>query len=349
MQLNEFLGISFLGNTVMEYVIAAGVFIAIVLAITVFKKYILYLIKKIAQKTKTELDDLIINIIESVHYPFFLALALFVAMHFLETGKQIMDLAYFILLLGTIYYSVKILNTIIDFLVKEYNKKNNGKEKGTPRALDYLARFSKAVLWFLALLLLLSNLGFDVTALMAGFGIAGLAIAFALQNILSDVFYFFSIYFDKPFVEGDFLIIGDDLGTVEKIGLKSTRLKTLRGEELVMSNNELINSRIHNFKKMHYRRIQFGFGVVYDTTIKKMNKIPEIVKNAVASVPKTRLDRVHFKEFGDFSLNYEIVYFLDTDDYNIYMDAQQKINLEIKKEFEKEKIDFAFPTYKIVK
>ncbi len=349
MALEDILSSSYFGNTVEEYLIALGVFVLVNLIIFGFKKYVLYLLHQISVRTKTEYDDLIISIIKSIKYPFYLILSLYIASWFIVLPKEIGDGIYYLLLIAVLYYIVKIMQVSLDFFVKEYQKKQEVKEKGTPRALEYLARFGKVLLWLIALLVLLSNMGFNINTLIAGFGIAGLAIAFALQNILSDIFYFFTIYFDKPFVEGDFLIIGDDLGTVEKIGLKSTRLKTLRGEELVMSNHELINSRIHNFKKMNYRRIEFGFGITYETPIKKMKKIPEIVKKIIEKVPKTRVDRVHFKKFADFSLNYEVIYYLDSQDYNVYMDAQQEINLGIKKEFEKEKIEFAYPTYSIMK
>lgn len=148
-------------------------------------------------------------------------------------------------------------------------------------------------------------------------------------------------------MEGDFLIIGDDMGTVSKIGIRSTRIKTLRGEELVISNNELTSTRIHNFKKMDYRRIAFAIGVTYETPSKKLEKIPGIIQKVIEAQKKTRFDRTHFKNFGDFSLNYEIIYFLDTTDYAEYMDTQQEINLGIKRAFEKEGIEFAYPTQKV--
>jgi small-conductance mechanosensitive channel len=157
----------------------------------------------------------------------------------------------------------------------------------------------------------------------------------------------FIIYFDKPFKEDDFIIIGNDMGVVKEIGLKSTRIQALGGQELVMSNTELVNSRINNYKQMKKRRVVFGFGVKYDTGEAKLKKIKSIVTKIFKSVKDVDFDRVHFKEFGDFSLNYEVVYYVDKSDYNIYMDKQEEINMKIYSEFEKAGIDFAFPTQTI--
>jgi small-conductance mechanosensitive channel len=137
------------------------------------------------------------------------------------------------------------------------------------------------------------------------------------------------------------------MGTVKDIGLKSTRIVTLNGQELVVSNHEITSARINNYKKMQKRRIVFSFGVKYETPLKKLKKIPLIVKNILDKTELAELNRVHFKSFGDFSLVYEVVYFMLVPDYNKYMDTQQEINLALKREFEREKIEFAYPTQTI--
>ena len=180
-----------------------------------------------------------------------------------------------------------------------------------------------------------------------GMGVAGIAIAFALQNVLSDVFSAFSIYFDRPFEIGDFIIVGEYAGIVTKIGMKSTRVKLLQGEELVLSNRELTSASVRNFKKMKKRRIMFHFGVTYDIPLKKLKKIPEMVKKIIDGVELADADRVHFREYGDFSLNFEVVYYMKIGDYVRYMDTQQEINFAIKEAFEKEGIEMAFPTQTI--
>ena len=154
----------------------------------------------------------------------------------------------------------------------------------------------------------------------------------------------FSIYFDQPFKVGDFIIVGGHEGTVKKIGLKTTRIKALRGEEVVISNSELTSAHVQNFKRLRKRRVAFMIGVMYGTPSAKLKKIPEIVQSVVEGVEGTELGRVHFKEFGDFSLNYEIVFHALTNVYKEYMDAREQINLGLVDAFAKEGIEFAFPT-----
>ena len=195
--------------------------------------------------------------------------------------------------------------------------------------------------------MVLSNLGYNVTTLVAGLGIGGLAIAFALQKVLEDIFSSVSIYFDKPFEIGDFIIVGEQMGVVKKIGIKSTRIQALQGEEIVISNRELTSVRIQNFKRMEKRRVAFSFGVLYSTSNAKLKKAIEMVKKIVEKAEHADLDRVHFKAFGSSSLDFEVVYYLKSRDYNVYMDTQQEINFAIKEAFEKEKIEFAYPTQTI--
>ncbi|NCT55413.1 mechanosensitive ion channel family protein [bacterium] len=207
-----------------------------------------------------------------------------------------------------------------------------------------MSKVLKGILWVFAFLIFLQNLGYNISTLLAGIGIGGVAIAFALQSILEDVFSYFSIYFDKPFVVGDFLDVGGQFGTVSYIGIKSTRLTTLQGEELVIPNQTLTSSNVHNYKKMKERRIQFSFGILYETPVEKVKKVLQIIKEIVDAEDNDRFDRAHFNNFGDSSLDFEVVYFMLTDDYKEYMNTQQSINLKMLQNFAKEKIEFAYPT-----
>jgi len=203
------------------------------------------------------------------------------------------------------------------------------------------------ILWSVIVLMALENVGIDITALVAGLGVGGIAVALAVQNILGDLFASLSIVLDKPFVIGDFIIIGDYMGTVEHIGLKTTRIRSLSGEQLVFANNDLLQSRIRNFKRMYERRVVFNLGVVYQTPHEKLQKIPQIVREIIEQQHPVRFDRAHFKSFGDFSLNFEVVYWVQNPDYTVYMDIQQAINLEIYRRFAEEGIEFAYPTQSI--
>ena len=195
---------------------------------------------------------------------------------------------------------------------------------------------------------IVSLFGYDITTIVASFGVLGIVLAFGLQHVLSDIFASFSIFFDKPFDIGDFIIVGENLGVVKKVGIKSTRIQSLWGQEVVIPNKELTSARINNYKKMERRRVQFSFGVIYDTSSEQLEKILDITKDIVDKIEPAELDRVHFKEYGDFSLNFEVVYYVNSPDYNQYMDIQQEINLSLKKRFEKEGIDFAYPTQTVI-
>ncbi len=200
-------------------------------------------------------------------------------------------------------------------------------------------------IWAALLLMFLDHAGFDVTALVAGLGIGGIAVALAVQNLLGDLLASVSIAMDKPFVVGDFLIVGTEKGTVENIGIKTTRLRSLSGEQIVVSNADLLASRIQNYGRMYERRTGVTIGVTYDTPRAKLELIPGMIKAAIeARGAQARFDRAHFARYGDFSLDFEYVYYVTSPDYAIYMDVQQAINLDIHKAFEDSGISFAFPT-----
>jgi small-conductance mechanosensitive channel len=202
--------------------------------------------------------------------------------------------------------------------------------------------------WLLAFVIILQNLGFNVTALVGGLGIMGIAIGFALQSVLEDVFSFISIYFDKPFKKGDFIVLQEGkMGTVEHIGIKSTRVRTLKGQELVVPNTELTAADINNFSDMETRRIQFNIGVAYETERKKLEKINDYIKEIIEGIENVEFRRSHLKEFGDSALIFEVVFVVNDNDYNVYMDIRQKINFAILKKLEKESIEIAYPTQKI--
>ncbi|MBU4257206.1 mechanosensitive ion channel family protein [Patescibacteria group bacterium] len=232
----------------------------------------------------------------------------------------------------------------IDYGAEKIIKKREKGEGDNAEIIKLLSVIAKILLWVVAVLFILSNLGYNVTSLIAGLGIGGIAAALALQNILGDIFSSFSIYFDKPFKPGDFIVVSGHTGVVKKIGIKSTRIQTLQGEELIMSNSELTKASVQNFGLMRRRRIVFNVGVIYDTPAEKLKRIPDMIRKIIEAQAETEVDRVHFKSFGDSSLMYEIVYYVESGEYNRYMDIQQAINLAIVDKFEEEKIVIAYPT-----
>jgi len=214
--------------------------------------------------------------------------------------------------------------------------------------LYLLKRLIHGIVYLFAFLAILVAFRIDLSSVVLGLGVGGIAIGLALQSILSDAFGAFSIYFDRPFEVGDFIVVDNYSGTVQKIGLKSTRLQLLQGEELVISNKQLTTSSVRNFKKLKKRRVTFTLEITCDTSLEKLRKIPEIITNILENRELVEFDRVHFAKIGDFSHNFEVVYFMKTSDYVKYMDTQQEINFAIIEAFEKEGINMAFPTQTII-
>jgi MscS family membrane protein len=225
-----------------------------------------------------------------------------------------------------------------------YAASKAARNKAIANALDLIQLFARVVVWSIAFLLILNNLGFDVTALVAGLGIGGIAIALAAQNILGDLFASLAIVLDQPFVVGDAVDLGDKTGTVERIGIKTTRIRSLSGEELIVSNADLLASRIHNYKRMAERRVVFTIGVTYQTPADKAEKLPGTLRAIVENQDLVRFDRAHFRSYGDFALIYEVVYWVLSPDYNVYMDIQQRINFAIYRQLQDEGVEFAYPT-----
>jgi small-conductance mechanosensitive channel len=211
-------------------------------------------------------------------------------------------------------------------------------------AMDLVGFVMRLVVWTAVLLVLLDNLGVDITALVAGLGVGGIAVALAAQNILGDLFASLSIVLDKPFVVGDFIAIGEFLGSVEHVGLKTTRLRSLSGEQVVFSNADLLGSRVRNYGRMFERRVLFSLGVTYQTPPDKMRRIPVMIREIVESQDRVRFDRAHFQGFGDFALLFEVVYYVLSREYNVHMDIQQSINMTLLERFAAEGIEFAYPT-----
>lgn len=241
---------------------------------------------------------------------------------------------------------IRFVPVLVDWLLVRWEKTAGGRSGSSAAAgsLTGLRWLILLVAYALILLLALQNAGVDVTSLIAGLGIGGIAVALAMQNILGDLFASLTIALDKPFVIGDFIVVGSEMGTVENIGLKTTRVRSLSGEQLVFGNADLLSSRIRNYKRMTERRVVFGFGVVYDTPPETIEAISAIVRRAVEAQANVRFDRCHFYRFGASSLDFEAVYFINSPDYNAHMDAQQAVHLAIARAFRERHIEFAFPT-----
>jgi small-conductance mechanosensitive channel len=348
-ELSEILTYTIGDNSVKDYLIALTIFALSIIVLRIFKYVILKKLRNIFVKTKTDYDELLVKLVDTFGWPFYVLISAYIAFQFIVIPDSIRTALYYLIIVFATYYAVKSVQTLIDYSTRKIIVKKQEEEEGADTSIiDFLSRLLKGILWIVAVILILSNLGYNVSTLIAGLGIGGLAVAIALQNILGDIFASFSIYFDKPFQVGDFIAFGDDSGTVKNIGIKSTRMQTQHGEELVVSNRQLTESIVHNYKKMEQRRVVFTFGVRNETPNEKLKKIPAIIKGIIDKVELTKFDRAHFIRFGDFSLIFEVVYYVKTRDYNKHMDIQHEINLAINEEFGKEGIEMPYPTQTIL-
>ena len=340
----NFLERHFYGNPLYDWIAALAIGIALTLALYFAQRFLLRRLPAWAGRTATRLDDFVVEILSGTRFPFLLIVAFYFGLQYLELppkpARMIEHVAVIALLVQVALWG----NRGIAMWLGDYMKRHRDTDAAAATTMSVLGFIARVVLWSVLVLMILENLGFNITTLVASLGIGGVAVALAVQNILGDIFASLSIAMDKPFVIGDFIIVDEHLGTVEYIGLKTTRIRSLGGEQIIFSNTDLLKSRIRNYKRMYERRVVFGFGVTYQTPPGALERIPPKVKEIVAAQPKTRLDRAHFKEFGDSSLNFEVVYFVQDPDYNLYMDIQQAINLALMRYFEQERIDFAYPT-----
>jgi len=343
--LQQYVGLSQLVSEIIAFVMIFSLAIIIAwIGHSIFKRYLC----RWATKTQTNLDD---EILRNVRAPIFLLAILFglyyglVGIASLQAYAQDFATAFTV---GQILVVAFIITRITNVLISWYAEQSVKREKHVSNHILFiLKKVLQLVIYVFAFLIILGVFNIDLSGVVVGLGVGGIAIALALQNILSDALSAFSIYFDRPFELGDFIVVGDYAGTVNKIGIKSTRIQLLQGEELVISNKELTTTSVRNFKKLQRRRIVFNVKVTYDTSVEKLKKIPQIIAKILEETKMANLDRVHFRQFGDFSLDFEVVYYITTGDYNKYMDIQQQINYGILEEFEKEKIEMAYPTQKI--
>lgn len=334
----------FLGTTVESWLILLVVWAAITLAIYGIRRLAVWRMKKLAGRTKNVIDDIATALLQKTRLYFILALALYIAVAVAPLTERISEyigrVAFVVLLIQVVAWG----NQLISDWIRRYKDRKLEEDAAAVTSMQAVGFVARLLLYAAVLLVALDNFGIDVTAFVAGLGIGGVAVALALQNILGDLFASLSIVLDKPFVVGDFLIINEYLGTVEQVGLKTTRIRSLSGEQIIFSNSDLLNSRIRNYKRMFERRVVFSFGVVYSTPVEKLEKISKMVREIIEAQDDVRFDRAHFKEYGNFSLNYEVVYYVLLADYNAYMDRQEAINLEIFRRFKAEDVEFAFPT-----
>ena len=342
--LNSLGEVTWLGSPLDAWFMLGVVWVVIAVAMVFVHRILLRRFHRLATRTATIVDDIFVTLLERTKLYFLVALSLYIAVGAAPLSEQVTSyisrIAFVLLLVQVVFWG----NAAITDWVRLYKERKLEEDAGAVTSMQAIGFLARLLLYTALLLVALDNFGIDVTALIAGLGIGGIAVALAMQNILGDLFASLTIVLDKPFEVGDFLIVGDTLGTVERVGLKTTRLRSLSGEQIVVANGDLLGSRIRNYKRMQERRIVFSLGVAYNTSAEQLERIPDMVREIVEAQEYTRFDRTHFARFGDSTLDFEVVYYMATPDYLTFMDIQQAINIAVFRRFEEESIEFAFPT-----
>lgn len=329
-------------NPLTDWLLALGTGLLVMVGVSLFERALLVRLKRYSARSETKIDDTLVDVIDATRWYFYAGLALYAASLQLQLNPSLTEVRHALVVIVGFMQSGVWLHELITRLVFRWAAKQGARSSTTLAAgISFVVRL---LVWVAVLLLVLSNLGVEVSAVVAGLGVGGVAAALAVQGLLSDVFASLSMYFDRPFDIGDFVIVGDYMGTVQQIGLRTTRILSLGGEQIVFANSDLVKSRLRNYARMSERRIVFGFGIEYNLPAEKVARASQIARTVIDELDGVRLDRAHFKAFGEYSLDFEVVYYVLSMDYGVYMDCQHAINLEIYRRFEREGIPFAFPT-----
>ncbi len=331
-----------LGNSVYTYAFALGLFLA-----TFFGLYILLFVlnnrlKAFVKKEKAHANDVLPQVLRKIYPIEYAGLALYIALQTITLNPLLNKLISIGCITLITYMAIDASSVLLTLLVRRMADNEN--HQNTAPILINLTIIGKALLWIFGIFIVLSNAGVNITSLIAGLGIGGVAVALGLQSILSDLFSSFAIHFDKPFVVGDLIIVGDQIGVVEKIGIKTTRLRALQGEEIVFANKQLTEAQIQNFKKMRERRVVFFLNVVHETPQQHVREIPALLRSIIENLDMARFDRAHLSRFETGVLTFEIVFYVLSDNYMTYMDTQQQINFGILEAFAEKQIALAYPT-----
>ncbi len=321
-------------NSITQY------FLSICLFITLFIVY--FIIKKIFlqrfSKKITTLHYFSRNFNFVIYYSFF-----FLSTRILIVPEKI---NVYLSSLWVLLITISVISGVRRILLVWLNNHTESNE-GNVFNPKMFSPFISVLLWGLGGIFILDNFGFKISSIVTGLGIGGIAIAIASQNILGDLLSYVSLVFDRPFEPDDFIILENYMGSIEKIGLRTTRIRSLSGELIVIPNSDIVKSRIRNYKKMEQRRIAFELSITYGTATDKIIQLCEFIKTSIISIENTQFDRAHFKSFGNSALLIETVYYVLSSDYTVYMDIQQKINCIIYDFCNANNIEFAFPTQTI--
>lgn len=344
--MQKFLDTIYWGNSLEKYFIVVGGMFLTWILLRIIKKIAVKKLHKWAANTTNQFDDVLVSAFDRFAVPIVYLILNYYLIQLLTISTKADKVLSVAVSLVTMIFVVNMINYALYYGVKTYMDLK-GEPSERMKQLTGILTVLKVVFWFLGILFLASNLGYDITTIIAGLGVGGIAIALAAQNILGDLFSYFVIFFDKPFEVGDFVVVGAEQGAIEKIGVKTVRIRSISGEQLIMPNSEIVKATIKNFKRLEKRRKIFSIGVTYDTNPLLLAEIPQLIKEIINNTADTELIRCHLLAFADSSINFEIVYFVLSDDFIKYMDIHQEICLAIANCFKEKQIEFAFPSQTI--
>jgi small-conductance mechanosensitive channel len=349
MSMSDLLDRVWLGNSVRTWLVAAATAAVVYLALALIRRLVIRKLGARAAQTDTDLDDLAVELFRRTRHWFLAVVALHSGLRVAQLparADSVVDTVTMLLVL--LQGGVWVNGLIGHFVARQVTRRQAAGDTSSVTTIRALGLLARLVAWAMLVLLLLDNLGFNVTTLVTGLGIGGIALALAVQNVLGDILAAMAIVFDKPFVVGDTIIVDTVVGTVEHVGIKTTRLRSLNGEQIILSNNDLLKSRIRNMKRMFERRVLLTVDVNYDTPDEQLARIPGMLRELIEAQEAVRFDRSHFASLAESALRFEAVYYKLTPDYALHMDTQQAILLGLVARFRAEGIEFAFPTRTVV-
>jgi small-conductance mechanosensitive channel len=319
-------GEMFLGRPLSAWLVALAIGLGLTLALYLLRPIGLRSLRRLAQRLPTQADDHLVTALERTRGFFFVAAGVYAGGRWLVPPPPVRRALEILLILATLLQIGIWAGAFLTSYVEAYAKRRATIDPGAVTGLMALRMLGLGALWVAIALVALDNVGVNVTAFVAGLGITGVAVALAVQNVLGDLFASISIVLDKPFVVGDFIAVGADMGTVERVGLKTTRVRTPAGEQLVFANNDLLKSRVRNVRLLTERRVIFTFSVAHGTPPAALDAIPEAVRQAVDGLPEVAFERAHLKAFGpQGELVYEVAYVVRKPDNALHLDRQQAI------------------------
>ncbi len=333
-----------LGNTPAAYGLALAAFLASLALLYIVKGVGINRLKAMAEKTETDLDDLAVALIEKFNWSEYQLAAVYIASRYLQISPLLDKGLKLVILLVFTYRAITIAQHLLSYGITKLAAKRELSEEAKASVVTSTQVIMRAIVWVAAGLFVLENMGVNISAVLAGLGIGGVAVALASQAILGDIFNFFVILLDKPFLVGDFIVTDTLAGTVEHLGLKSIRVRSLSGELLIVSNSKLLGMEVKNYRQMKRRRVAIKTSVVYDTPLEKLKQVPSMIKEAVSGLEKTTFDHSNMSGLGDFSIDFETVYFVESPDYNFHMQTQENFLRAVIAKFKEVSIEFAYPT-----